>query len=383
MMDGRLVWGVGRKKRVGEKGGSGVANPEHVEILKQGVEVWNKWREENPEIIPNLMRANLSKMELCGINLNEAYLVQAFLERTNFENAQLVSAVIKEADIRGAKLQKANLEKANLSRANLKYAQLCDARIAEASLVFANMSKTDLTAANFTYANLSGADLSKADLKNSLFQNARMGQTCLGFVDLSTAIGLKTVEHAAPSTIGLDTIYLSKGKIPELFLRGCGVPEDFIKLIPSLTSQPFQFYSCFISYSSQDDDFARRLHADLQSNAVRVWFAPEDMKIGDKIWECLDRSIRIHDKLLLVLSEQSINSNWVEDEVTTAFEEERRRKKTVLFPIRLDDAVMDTNKAWAAKVRQRHIGDFTDWKNHDSYKEAFDRLLRDLKASEE
>ncbi|MBU2468444.1 MAG: hypothetical protein KKC78_07340, partial [Proteobacteria bacterium] len=59
------------------------------------------------------------------------------------------------------------------------------------------------------------------------------------------------------------------------------------------------------------------------------------------------------------------------------------RKKTVLFPIRLDDAVMDTNKAWAAKVRQRHIGDFTDWKNHDSYKKAFDRLIRDLKASEE
>ncbi|MBU2517908.1 MAG: toll/interleukin-1 receptor domain-containing protein, partial [Proteobacteria bacterium] len=151
----------------------------------------------------------------------------------------------------------------------------------------------------------------------------------------------------------------------------------------SLTSQPFQFYSCFISYSSQDDDFARRLHADLQSNKVRVWFAPEDLKIGDKILERLDHSIRIHDKLLLVLSEQSINSDWVEDEVTTAFEEERTRKKTVLFPIRLDDTVMDSNKAWAAKVRQRHIGDFTDWKNHDSYKKAFDRLIRDLKASEE
>ncbi len=107
------------------------------------------------------------------------------------------------------------------------------------------------------------------------------------------------------------------------------------------------------------------------------------MKIGDKIWERLDKSIRVYDKLLLVLSEQSIESDWVEDEVTTAFEEERRRKKTVLFPIRLDDAVMDTNKPWAAKVRQRHIGDFTDWKNHDSYKKNFDRLLRDLKASEE
>ncbi|RJX30625.1 MAG: toll/interleukin-1 receptor domain-containing protein [Desulfarculus sp.] len=158
-----------------------------------------------------------------------------------------------------------------------------------------------------------------------------------------------------------------------------------MKYIPSLTDQPIQFYSCFISYSSKDDDFACRLHADLQSNKVRVWFAPEDMKIGDKIWDRLDRTIRIHDKLLLILSEHSIDSDWVEKEVETAFEKERQNPgKTVLFPIRLDGAVMETNKAWAADIRRtRHIGDFTNWKNHDSYKKAFDRLLRDLKASEE
>ncbi|MCB2193126.1 MAG: hypothetical protein KQI62_16260 [Deltaproteobacteria bacterium] len=45
---------------------------------------------------------------------------------------------------------------------------------------------------------------------------------------------------------------------------------------------------------------------------------------------------------------------------------------------------MDTDKAWAADIRRtRHIGNFTEWKNHDSYKKNFDRLLRDLKASEE
>jgi hypothetical protein len=55
--------------------------------------------------------------------------------------------------------------------------------------------------------------------------------------------------------------------------------------------------------------------------------------------------------------------------------------RTILFPIRLDDTVMETDQAWAADIRRtRHIGDFRDWKNHDSYKKAFDRLLRDLKA---
>ena len=152
----------------------------------------------------------------------------------------------------------------------------------------------------------------------------------------------------------------------------------------SLTGKAFDFYSCFISYSSKNQDFAERLHADLQNKGVRCWFAPEDMKIGDKIRDRIDQSIRLHDKLLLVLSEHSINSEWVEDEVDAAYEQERRRGKAVLFPIRLDDAVMETDEAWAAKLRRsRHIGDFTKWKDHDSYQKAFDRLLRDLKAEPE
>jgi hypothetical protein len=161
------------------------------------------------------------------------------------------------------------------------------------------------------------------------------------------------------------------------------IPDTFITYIASLACEAIQYYSCFISYSSKDEAFAQSLHADLQENKVRCWFAPEDMKIGDKVRLRIDESIRMYDKLLVVLSEHSINSSWVEDEVETAFEEESKRKKTVLFPIRLDDMVMEAEQAWAAKIRRtRHIGDFSHWKDHDSYHQAFDRLLRDLKASE-
>ena len=79
----------------------------------------------------------------------------------------------------------------------------------------------------------------------------------------------------------------------------------------------------------------------------------------------------------------------VEKEVETAFgkeirfETEQKQRRTVLFPIRLDDAVMETEEAWAADIRRtRHIGDFPGWKSHDKYREAFGRLLRDLKAGE-
>jgi hypothetical protein len=89
----------------------------------------------------------------------------------------------------------------------------------------------------------------------------------------------------------------------------------------------------------------------------------------------------LHDKLLLVLSEDSISSAWVEDEVESAIEREHNEKRLVLFPIRIDEVVVNTQVAWAASLRrQRHIGDFTNWKNHDDYQRGFDRLLRDLKS---
>jgi TIR domain len=114
---------------------------------------------------------------------------------------------------------------------------------------------------------------------------------------------------------------------------------------------------------------------------VRCWFAPEDMKTGDVIRSRIDEAIQVHDKLLLVLSEDSVESSWVEKEVETAFEKERQHKRHVLFPVRLDDVVMQISMAWAADIRRmRHITDFTEWKDYNAYQKAFNRLLRDLKA---
>jgi hypothetical protein len=102
------------------------------------------------------------------------------------------------------------------------------------------------------------------------------------------------------------------------------------------------------------------------------------MRIGAKILDEIDAAVRLRDKLLLILSEHSIKSDWVEDEVTAAFEEERKRGQTMLFPIRLDDTVMDTNEAWAKKLSARNIGDFRNWKDHNSYKTSLERVMRDL-----
>jgi TIR domain len=191
--------------------------------------------------------------------------------------------------------------------------------------------------------------------------------------------GLHQCRHAGPSIVDFQTLKNS-GPLPIAFLRGVGLPDNLIEYLPSLLLKAIQFYSCFISYSSKDELFAERLHADLQNKGVRCWFAPHDMPIGAKIIDALDEAIRLRDKVLLILSEGAIASDWVEGEVTRALDEERARKQVVLFPVRIDDAVMETSEGWARLLRgQRNIGDFTRWKEHDSYRKSFERLMRDLR----
>ena len=162
-------------------------------------------------------------------------------------------------------------------------------------------------------------------------------------------------------------------------LASRGTSSDYLP--PSLRDDPIQFYSCFISYSSKDDEFAQRLHRDLQASKVRVWFAPDDLKIGDKFGEAIQEAIRVRDKVILILSAQSLTSAWVAKEVRTTLDEEQRRGRLVLFPIRIDDALEDCTDQWAYNLkRERQIGDFSAWKDYNTYKKALDRLLRDLKG---
>jgi uncharacterized protein YjbI with pentapeptide repeats len=332
-----------------------MANEEHLQILRQGVSTWNKWREDNENLLPDLRYANeIGVKDLSGVNFSQANLQGVHL------GFSPEGVIVRDLILYRANLRLANLRDAAIS-ANLNGANLSGANLSRAIIVFSTFWETQLTGTDFLYA--------KSD--KNVFNNS----------NLSEAKNLESIRHYGPSSISIDTIYKSGGNIPEKFLRDCGVPEGFITYMRSLVGKAIEFYSCFISYSSKDEEFAKRLYNDLQSEGVRCWFAPEDLKIGERFRVRIDESIRLYDKLLLVLSESSVASEWVEKEVETAFEKEREQKKTVLFPVMLDDAVLEAKTGWAADVRRsRHIGDFREWKNHDSYKKAFERLVRDLKA---
>ena len=172
-------------------------------------------------------------------------------------------------------------------------------------------------------------------------------------------------------------------------MRGAGVPDIFIEYLGSLTGNALEFYSCFISYSSKDQAFADRLYADLQNKGVRCWFAPHDMRGGEFTHVQIDKAIQVNERLLLILSPNSMKSKWVETEIVKARKREITEDKRVLFPVRLVrfDVIggwkcfdADTGEDLAKEIRKYHIPDFSDWKHHDLYAEGLKNLLRDLKT---
>lgn len=355
-----------------------MADEEHLKIIKQGWPTWNEWRLNNPQIVPDLSRIHLTDVNLKTANLRG----------TNFEKA-----ILDGMNLSGCYFSEANLSDAVLFRSDLSSADIKGASLVGADLSQANLTSTVLSMANLSHTVLASTNFHRTDLDNADLSDAFLADTTFSDVDLSLVKGLETTHHYAPSSIDIGTLYKSNGKIPEAFLRECGVPAEFISYLSSLVGaqQSIQFYSCFISYSTKDEEFTRRLYSRMRDEHLRVWFASEDVKGGEKLREQIDRAIQVHDRLLVVLSEDSLQSRWVETEIRRARKVEVQEGRRKLFPIRLvsyerllewECFDSDTGEDLAREVREYFIPDFSNWKEHDAFEAGFERLLKDLRAAE-
>src|SRR5258708_1402428 len=148
-----------------------MANQEHLDILSQGVDAWNKWRKEHPDIRP----------DLSGAMLQRAYLFQADLSGADLSRVDLSMSLLVEANLKDANLEethffRANLAVANLSGTDLRKAMLFQADFGQALLCGADLRKVVLYGVNFRWANLEGANLSGADLTDAILVDANLNR---------------------------------------------------------------------------------------------------------------------------------------------------------------------------------------------------------------
>lgn len=237
----------------------------------------------------------------------QGWMGDSSVKGVDWSHADLRNADFSGANLAFAKLIGANLAGCNFTRADLNHADLFEANLNSASFVESNLrdavlNKTDLYGTQFSGANLFNVNLTNAVCLNTTFAD----------VDLSTVKGLETIRHLGPSTIGVDTFYRTGVPLPNTFLWGCGIPPEFMIPLPSDVEQNASY---FIAHAPEDAAFAGKVYEILQQRGVRCWMDTKPSAIAVP-------AARLWDRVLLCASRKSLNSAWINDEITNALGKE-------------------------------------------------------------
>lgn len=315
------------------------------EILNEGVIFWNNWRKENPTAIPDLSNLQLINMDLSGYDFFKA----------NFRNSCLF----------GSDLSNCNFKKSSFVNSDLTSCLLNGSKFIESIILGCNFLYTTLKETVFL---------------DSLIKDVKNIDKCI---------------HKGRSYIDGKSFKLSRN-LPESFLIGCGLADweyEVYKIYdPEITLSESQktnnsiydlkklqsekFYSCFISYSSNDEEFASKVYTDISRKGAKCWFAPKNMVFGSDIYDSVDLAIESYEKIILILSTSSSQSVWVEDEVKKGFAKEKTINKKIIIPILLtpkSDLVMNP---WVKKIiDNRHFIDFKNWHDDNTYLQCLETLI--------
>lgn len=400
-----------------------MANMEQVQIVRQGRDAVAKWREEHPGEALDLYNCYMSHTRIPMVdlhgsdlrdsdfmgammrraNLSGCYLNPAHLYRADLREADLSRALLNGANLRGANLRGANLEGADLDRAILSDANLSGANLTRANLSRVRLNGANLTDANLTDANFSGAFLRHVDLSGALLQGSDLYEALLNDVtttsakfagcivgytvfqnsDLSEAEGLAQVRHDAPSTLGIDTLYRSRGQIPAEFLLGVGAPQGLFPFQQAIANDPPLSGEYFISCAQEDVPFAQKLQVALRPHGVRTWVFAENFR-GNALVdrrstseeEEIERWIRHYDKLIVVCSQAGLDSETVRNDLTAAKDLQQSKDQWLVYLVDPDGTLHQPRARAARNLTYEHV--IFDLKEHAADSPAFQQEVARL-----
>jgi uncharacterized protein YjbI with pentapeptide repeats len=398
-----------------------MADIELVQIVKRGRDAVAAWREENPNRSMDLnagymSHARIPMVDLRGADLRNADFMGAMIRRGNLANsylndAHLYRADLREADLsrslapganmRGADLRGANLSGINLDRGTLSEANLSGADLTNANLDRANLSGADLTGAslngaNLSRTNLSGATLNAADFYEAIlndvstdeadFNNCIIGYTVFQNCALDGALGLDSIRHDAPSTIGLDTLVRSGGLLPESFFLGSGVPLFVSGFQNAVTGATISTVEVHISCARADIPFARELEANLREQGLRSWVFAEGFRGNPLVdrratsgEEEIERWVRHYDRLIVLCTAAGLDSETVRNDITAAQESQNTSDRWTIFLADADGTMAaGRNRAARLLAEDHRVFDLT---GQASSSEEYQAALADLIAN--
>lgn len=249
-------------------------------------------------------------------------------KRAVLTDIDLSNKAIIARDLSGAILANSLLENTNLRRTTLD----------GANLIKTNFCGANLYRVNFNRAKVNETDLTDAKSKCTIY-------SCL---DLCGFKNIDKMEHRAPSSVGIDTLKITRSSLQRryersshkrteileqigIFLTRCGIEIDLLKsLWYTHCKYVTKYYTTFISYTSIDRAFADKLYYSLQKSGVGCWYAPVDLRIGDILDEEISDAISYCEKLIVICSKNSLKSSWVQKEIRAALRKEEQARRIIM-----------------------------------------------------
>ena len=328
----------------------------------------------------NLTGAHLFRAVMPRVNLTGTQLVGSSLVRANLSNATLRHAVLRGADLSYTSLSYADLENADLSGADLTGTDLSWASLANANLRGATLTTTSLVMANLTGTDLRSARIFKSSLDSTILHRATAGGTLFSNCDLRSVIGLETVLHGAPSTISLDTLARSGGRIPRLFLLGAGVAEPLIAAQDVLTAERRTYPTVLVIGSLADSVLAERLREELSQAHIPAWaLYPDDEEALNNGEVSLDHIV-YYDRLALLCTDAALENPLTSRYFAELVRSPRQESGDELVALAAGDLFFSRQDRLCKGLRDRNAVDLREMDDPSSTDRTLASLVHELTA---